>query len=585
MAKYLDETGLRHFWEKLKYKFNEKNVAECSLNSIGEYYTDLALNGCCYIGNSQIVYYCASGTSNTGELICFNIETYQEVWRHSIELYHGNTISYNSKTNSIYVVPCFSMPDRGDYFNTLLEIDLSNPSVVSRTITLDGTVYGGVYDNETEKFYCITTDGTVEGSSNRVDVYNSDFTFDRSFVLKQFATNKYNISNQGVGLVHNGLLYVPFYEPDAEIGVWDLNGNLINTFRCPPHANGYRNIYEIESMYYDFDRDVIGISFTSNNQNHTMSITFADTSILSGIFVNDFVKDGLSRARIDVSVNTDDPTDYRPTHITRVFKTISDVSTLQAYHDGVVVAYLSGAAVNGAVNINNPKGLYLIKSSSASSFLFNGAVTITGGKITFQDLSFAGSITQSGTTSNILLNNADAVVSNCSFSNSSSVYAVQSYRGSVLNLQGGGTFADDSMKAIATYQGSVYCDHGSGRYAKGIVCGGTGANITKVFLYDGIIAPGQTYPFVTKLNWNGVSDVEICFKAQSHSGILNDVRSSSQARFSLAWDYQGSCIITYGKITINKSANTFTVDNIYQSTNFAAPSQRDADVTIYALTL
>ena len=218
------------------------------------------LNGSCYVGNHQIVSYYRKVSNNTGILKCFDFTNYSTVWEYPIKGYHGNTVTYNPNTNMLYICGCID-EDNSNLINVIVEIDLANPSVVNREITLTGinTCVSLTYDKTTDKFYALEDGGNTPNVSDILYTYSNDLsTLEDSTRLADFPTIKYSIASvQGAVLSANGIVYVLSYNySSAYIAGYDPeSGELLNVASIPAMINRCRDVGESESIIYDYDND------------------------------------------------------------------------------------------------------------------------------------------------------------------------------------------------------------------------------------------------------------------------------------------------------------------------------------------
>lgn len=221
--------------------------------------TDGAPNGSCYIGNNRVVSYFSKTNNNTGILRCYNLSTYSIMWEYAIKGYHGNSVTYNENNNHIYICGCLDNTNN-NRLNVIVEIDLNTPSTVLREINLPDTneCYSLCYDSETNKFYSTPYIGTTAGTADIVDVYNDALTVkERTIQLTKHPAVTYQLSSQGMQIVHNNIGYIPVYNEKCRcIYTYNLeDGSLIAISMLPAFINQCRSIGEPESIIYDYDND------------------------------------------------------------------------------------------------------------------------------------------------------------------------------------------------------------------------------------------------------------------------------------------------------------------------------------------
>lgn len=278
------------------------------LNDIYEY-TEGSPNGACYIGNDKVVVYYSKTGSNTGVLTCYNLSTYTKVWSHSINGYHGNSVTYNPKNNSLYICGCLDNTNN-NRLNIILEIDADAPSVVIREITLPGITecYSLIYDRDTEKFYATPYIGTTPGSSNIMCVFNE--TLDELLETKTlpvYPATTYQLSTQGVQMVKNGVAYVITYSMTCK-ALWGYDtttGELVTLTMLPHFINSCRAIGEPEALFYDYDNDRVimeSLFMTTGIANYWVMNIF-EIDLFKGIPVFELVPDNLYYDVVDSNLH------------------------------------------------------------------------------------------------------------------------------------------------------------------------------------------------------------------------------------------------------------------------------------------
>lgn len=239
--------------------YNKSVKGNLLLNHIFPH-SDGSLNGSCYIGNGNVVAYFRQNGNNTGTLRCYNMNTYTIAWEYPITGYHGNTIAYNPNTNMLYICGCKDEVT-SNLINKIVEISLSNPSVVVREIVLPtlSECISLAYDESTNKFYAISTVGSTPGVSDMMYTFNANLdALEASVQLKDYPTVAYPLTSVQAGVLSvNGVLYVIAYNYNNRyvVGYDVTSGDVKLTFTLPDFINKCRAIGELQSMLYDFDND------------------------------------------------------------------------------------------------------------------------------------------------------------------------------------------------------------------------------------------------------------------------------------------------------------------------------------------
>ena len=187
------------------------NYEGCICSMAAEKHVVGHLDGAAYIGNNKIVYYCHSDSSDFGMLTCFNLSTYAEEWSYSLQLYHGNTVTYNPRINRLFVAAAFSYANPNTLLNKVLEIDLSDPSRISRVIELNRTCYSIAYNDSTDLYYVIAFRGSNPGEVDRVYTYDSSFNETGYIDLSDYPSWYRASSVQGVTSVIGNRIYLLVY--------------------------------------------------------------------------------------------------------------------------------------------------------------------------------------------------------------------------------------------------------------------------------------------------------------------------------------------------------------------------------------
>lgn len=239
-------------------------------NSLFDYfhsYTELgSINGGCYIGNNNIVFYLNGINSNIGKLICVNLTTLAINWETNIEAGHGNTLTYNPNNNCLYITYCFSYDTPSELSNIITVIDLGNYTAIKSTLQLGEPSYSLVYDPVKSKYYNISSRGVENGIANKVTVYNSNFEKENEFLIKDYQAVKTLTSVQGLTYAYNGVLCVIGYGANnRSVLLCNDNGETLLYKHIENFFNGYRNVGESEFLTYDYENNKYYFGYTRLN--------------------------------------------------------------------------------------------------------------------------------------------------------------------------------------------------------------------------------------------------------------------------------------------------------------------------------
>lgn len=219
------------------------------MNMIANYWYDgnnTGLQGGCYVGNDQVVFYCADAVSDTGTLTCINVKTWSIVWSYPLTLYHGNGMAYNPTNNRLYVAGCYAVADPATLIPEVFKINLSNPSSIEETITAPMGLFSIAYDQDNNIFYGCTR---VASSLYK---FNGEFeSIEETYTLPYYST----ASNQGYNIVKDGIAYITYFSPEFVLGIDIEEGKIVYENQIPHIVNGYRWLKEPEAITYDFDND------------------------------------------------------------------------------------------------------------------------------------------------------------------------------------------------------------------------------------------------------------------------------------------------------------------------------------------
>ena len=235
---------------------------ELGMNLIAEYWYNAregGIQGACYIGNNRIVFYVTINNTNTGHLICIDINTYMVLWDSVLELYHANSITYDRAERKLYVCACFAYDDWNTLLPYVLKVDVDNHDEIERIYTAPINLYSICYDNRNNVFYGCNRDSSI--------IYKINKNLDE--LLDTIEVESYGFSSQGYQLVENNIIYLINYEPTASIIGIDLSTHkIVYKHNVKSVVNQYRYLKEFEALTYDYDKKrFIGCFGTLGNFN------------------------------------------------------------------------------------------------------------------------------------------------------------------------------------------------------------------------------------------------------------------------------------------------------------------------------
>lgn len=271
---------LQEMYEDGKFSSYILQLREMTANVLAEYScaqtpAESGIGGMCYAGCGKYVF-CTRVSEGVDQnmLICIDIRTYTVLWKHKLQLYHGNSVCFNPETRKLYVASCF---DHAKVITPyILKIDFDNPGVIEEVITqpVSGYSAGSVaYDSVTGKYYmkgATTTTSPIDYTkgSGKLFVFSDDFRTLEKTVDLEYNVNTammVNGSQQEID-VRNGILYDMRYFNQNLVCLWNADtGAYIACANIPKHMNAYKVIHESEGITYDWDRDrwvMLGVTQT-----------------------------------------------------------------------------------------------------------------------------------------------------------------------------------------------------------------------------------------------------------------------------------------------------------------------------------
>lgn len=275
---------------------NKKNISlvpreikgNVMVNTWGRY---SSLQGGCYIGNDRVVIYNnkvsggGESASDTGELICYDIYSKQEIWRHSIKGYHGNTVSYYN--NRVYITGCYKVADTATLINDIIVVNLDTPDTIETVLhpQVEG-IYSACLDEE-GNMYCITARGHVSGDANVVTVFDKDLNEVKTITLQDYPSVTAGHSSQGISCIAKGILWLVDYTGKMVVGFDAETGECVYKGNVEKFHNNYRFVGELQFITYDKTRDTfyLGSTHTNTGESGWRCGTIAEVGIFKNIYI------------------------------------------------------------------------------------------------------------------------------------------------------------------------------------------------------------------------------------------------------------------------------------------------------------
>ena len=391
-----------------------KKAPSPSSKLIGQYFSDDSLQGGCYIGNNRYVYYTSIANSNSGILHCIDLKNGAIIWEHNLELYHGNSLTFNSNTNELYICYCFNSNNPDVLIPTIGVISLNDTTKISREFDLPvESCYSLTYDETSNKYYAICYRGRENNKANKLYVFDNNFNLTGSIILKNYPSLDGISSTQGVPVVRSGVAYTLSYYPTPAIYANNIyTGELLFTYSIGRFINNFRYTGEVEFLTYNNDSDDFIIGCYANKE-----ILGCDKNIISfgslGIYKN-------ITPYVPSSMRSDSPINKPITlaltfnheillknNAISCFKDAMEISSF--YNLAVNVEITSETLVNIILNHTNGDVRYLF--SDNTKFNINGSVI--GGCATIRNCNITNSGINVSGCGNCTIYNCTA--SNCSY--------------------------------------------------------------------------------------------------------------------------------------------------------------------------
>ena len=385
-------------------------------------FTTKRMQGCCYIGNNEIALYCAPESSNTGTLYKLNISTKDLVTSRDIEAYHGNTLTFDIKNRKIYICGEQAYDDTATVIPQVIVVDADTFNVDS-VIVAPINLYSLAYDNAHEVFYGISSKGTVSGEANRLYKLNKTLTTVVSYVdLENFPPVTRGMSGQGLPLVVNNTIYNVLYNGAPSIQGYDPEtGKMIFDSAMESMLNNYRFLGELQSIIYDYDNNeyYIGAVISNNGEAGIRLSYIAKINLFHDIIVRTLLGSnyshytGDSRGYMSLKVYMGRWNHYRPATHGEDFNCVMD-------------------AINYSKSLGIPAHIDVVGGDLAFTGYITGfcgwirfldtpqnvrALEIKNSKIVLRNMNFNGSgaITAEGYTAQLIAQDSDVTIRNCSF--------------------------------------------------------------------------------------------------------------------------------------------------------------------------
>lgn len=524
---------------------------------LSEHIENHGMQGACYIGNNKIVYYTV-GSSDTGELICFNISTFAEVWRHSLKLEHGNTITYNRNNDSIYVTGCFSQSDPNVISKHIFKIKMSNPSIIDATITLNRGSYSLVYNESTNRYYSVSNWGVVDGDANRVYVYDSEFNEIEYFDLDVSPCVTYKKSWQGLGLALENKIYTVNYESNQTIGVYSLTGKLISAYNVPKIISGYKEVTEIENIVYDFDRDLVYIGFSSFAWSGVICACFMGTNI-RGAILPISLYEGNSLDRTIINCINSARTTYEPGLIS---------SCTYDFYDAIIAAKQCKGITEIRPSGNAPEPS-LITINGLRDCTINGnnfeikSLHLQHCDIDIQNVRFTSAYTVTTYPACVTISNSRVNLLNCNFNNTDNTYGIFS-RASSDVCEFGCTYSSYPRYGIIGFNGKLNGDNRE-NLRLGIR---SGYPTQRIKLFEGTLNVGEPQSFADRCETlDGVNYVSFGLQVGNRevTDYLLNTSGNTTRIIKQGWSYEGDmrfCVIV--EATFDRANKTITLNHVQQ---------------------
>ena len=312
-------------------------------NILIDYFHDTTSNiqGACYIGNNKIVAYFAKGSSNTGDLVCFNMSTQSIEWSYAIEGYHGNSVVYRPLDNCVYIAGMADYSDLDTLINKIIVVDLYAPSTIKEVIEAPVSgIYSIAYDAVTDKFYSVNSVGSVSGTANELYEYNGIFeSVHRTVLLDEYPAVIYKASTQGACFANDGIIYTLAYGYSDHIIIGNSaeDGSVVLIAKQPSIVNNYRMAGESQALIYDFDNDEYYIASLGNSGYQNKNLAFIyNIDLFKGINLPEYNTKGNygysnTEDEILISVKETDINSLKPYDG-------NTITTLKSVQDGLTLA-------------------------------------------------------------------------------------------------------------------------------------------------------------------------------------------------------------------------------------------------------
>lgn len=398
---------------------------------------------------------------NDVRLVCVDTAYYKELWHVDIPAYHANTVVFNPNDRKIYICGCADHRKGWVYINKIFVVDYDYPQRgIIETIEVPETsiVYSIALDKKENTWYSINAIGKKPGAYNRLYRYKGKFAATNGYVDLLFNMKVSNEGSwQGISCIHDGIAYGVFYNTPPRIVAFDLKrGAGLKQFDVPKVVSGYRQLNELESIFYDGKRNslVMG-AICTDRMTHRNMVTFVETDLLQNKYQLDYFDEykGQAREKEKQFIATVDIGDYSFVPVRgKRFKSISDalhfannngyrtidVKLYDGSHSGHNVV-LSKGTIEGVNGIIEPVN--------------NNTIKLNGYKIINSDVVLKNCIIagQNKDKANITIENSKVKFSDCLFENvNGNITGIVARKNSTINIM------DNTL--FQTKYSAVFCD-------------------------------------------------------------------------------------------------------------------------------
>ena len=387
-----------------------------------------AMQGGCYTENGNFVYYENIIGTDTGYLVCVNMDSMTERWRSPLlTLYHGNAIAFRPIDRKLYIANCYAASDTQTLLKSISVVDYDSHNTIETTILSParGGIYSLAYDVDNDKFYSMNYRGTVSGDTNVLFEYNGIFeTVNREILIDDYTVNAVpQDSTQGVQYVKNGVAYYTYYAPDRFVAGFDIETGERKIIACfDNYVNGYRNMGELQFITGFDDRVFIGVMTANSGIPGNVFPFIAEIGLYKNILVNDnlprgsVISDLSDRLQVTLQLSK---TDLTPTCKNGIFYSLSDCIRYQKTIGVMLVINVANSADPDTLFIGHiqASGFHgIIKPADTTKLLDVGQLWLTNSDYEMQYCRFVETMTVSPVNANLIINGRSRVsLQSCTF--------------------------------------------------------------------------------------------------------------------------------------------------------------------------